>query len=44
MNGSSMETSCAGTLATVISQAETAAAATRNMTTAVVIAALTKTP
>ena len=43
MKGSSSEIICAGMSATVISQAETMAAATRNMITAVVLAALTNT-
>ena len=43
MKGCSIATISAGICATVISQAETMAAATRNMITAVVLAALTKT-
>ena len=43
MKGCSRPTSSAGICATVISQAETIAAATRNMITAVVLAAATKT-
>lgn len=43
MNGCSSAISCVGRLATVISQAETIAAATRNMITEVVLAAETNT-
>ena len=43
MKGFSSETSCLGMSATVMSHALTMAAATRNMITAVVLAALTNT-
>ncbi|MCY1380390.1 hypothetical protein D9M69_682070 [compost metagenome] len=43
MKGRSSSTSCRGMSATVISHALTIAAATRNMITAVVLAALTNT-
>ncbi|MNW15915.1 hypothetical protein D3C71_2145750 [compost metagenome] len=43
MNGFSSATNCRGMSATVISQALTMAAATRNMITAVVLAAFTNT-
>src|SRR5690349_4179516 len=44
MKGFSISTVCAGMSATVMSQADTIAAAVRNMITAVVLAALTNTP
>ena len=43
-SGCSSDTSCAGRLATVIIQADTIAAATRNMITAVVCAAARNRP
>ncbi len=43
MNGCSSSTILPGRSATVISHADTSAAATRNITTAVVLAALTNT-
>ena len=43
MNGSSSPTTLLGRSATVISHADTSAAATRNITTAVVLAAVTNT-
>ena len=43
MNGSSSAVTLPGRSATVMSQADTSAAATRNMTTAVVRAAVTNT-